>query len=147
MKAYKHTQTGYSVITLLLIAFLIVFYYIYVNGFGTRYLITLIVLSIAMMIFSKLTVVITETKVVSYFNFKLFKKTVFYKDIEKVELVDTPFYYLGIRFLLNGLLYTVGGKKALQLTYKNGKFFRVGTDSPLVLLRETLHFFNTQTEQ
>ena len=141
MKAYKHSQLGYEVIIILLLGLFATILVVYINGMDAVNFLIIIALLLVLFVFSRLHIIITENKVVTYFNLKLFKKTILYEDIQGVKIVNIPFYYgWGIRFFLKGKMYRVSGKKAIQFDYKNGKFFMVGTDNSLVMLREILHF-------
>lgn len=141
MKAYKHTQIGYSVIIVMLLGIILTLYLFYINNGGIKNIIMLLVLFLMLAIFHKLTIIITEEKIVCFFNFKLFKKSFYYKEIAKVDVVPIPWYHgIGIRFFLKGFMYNVSLKKAIQLNLNSGKIFRLGTDKPAVLLREILHF-------
>ncbi len=148
MKAYKHTQTGYVADVLLFIGILFVFITGYLYGMTIIKAIILGVLFTLLLIFGKLHIIITENKVVTYFNFKLFKKSIFYELVDSVEIIKTPIYNKwGICLLLQGKAYSVSGNKMIQFNYKNGRYFRIGTDNSMVLLREVLHFLNNFRDQ
>jgi len=62
-------------------------------------------------------------------------------EIETCEAVKNKWYYgWGIHWTPHGWLYNVSGLKAIQITMKNGKQIRFGTDEPELLCQAIKRF-------
>ncbi len=69
------------------------------------------------------------------FGVGLIRKTIPFSDIESAAAVRNHWYNgWGIRLIRGGWLYNVAGLDAVELTHKNGKKTRIGTDEPKKLL-------------
>lgn len=69
------------------------------------------------------------------FGVGIINKTILREQIAKVEQVRNSWRYgLGIRLTPHGWLWSTSGLDAVELTYHNGKKFRIGTDKPEILL-------------
>jgi len=67
------------------------------------------------------------------------------RDVESVEPVKNPWYYgIGLRVTPRGMLYSVSGLSAVEITRRDGSRLRIGTDEPEKLtaaLRQALSRF------
>jgi heme/copper-type cytochrome/quinol oxidase subunit 2 len=102
---------------------------------GTNLLVTLVMVLILIILasFSTLTTSIDGEYLRVKFGFGLFKKKFPLKEIATVTSVKNHWYYgYGIRFWLwpKMWIYNVSGFDAVELTMKNGKIYRIGTDAP-----------------
>lgn len=128
---YKHTQTGYTVIMLLIAGFIIAI-------IGTiRYennivpIIVLFMLLICIFLFFSLTIIIDDKHIKFSFGIGLIKKKFPLDDIVDYKIVKNAWYYgWGIRLTPHGWLYNVSGFTALEIILKSGAKYRIGTDNP-----------------
>lgn len=102
---------------------------------GTNLLVTSIMVLILIILasFSTLTTLIDGEYLRVKFGFGLFKKKFLLEEIATVTSVKNRWYYgYGIRFWFwpKMWIYNVSGFDAVELTMKNGKIYRIGTDVP-----------------
>jgi len=136
MMRYKHTQIGYVTggVTL---AVLPLIYYAFVteNGelgaFGYAMLGAFGILAV---LFSSLTVTVTDRTLVFYFGPEFWTRRFALDDIVSVEVVrNSPLYGWGIRYTRHGWLYNVSGLQAVEVTIRGEEQLRIGTDEPEAL--------------
>ncbi len=142
MTSYKHTQIGYLMLVVLL-AVLVLFAWAQITAraeppsvdSGTNLLVTgvmaLILFSLAS--FTTLTVSIDENYLRIKFGYGIFRKRFAVSEITSVERVKNHWYYgWGIRLWLwpKMWIYNISGFDAVEITMKNGKVYRIGTDVP-----------------
>jgi hypothetical protein len=135
-KVYSHKQPGAAIlwgIGLLLVALLIIF------GPAAAHPALLVVLGflvLAGVVFSSLTVEVTASSLVFWFGPGVLRKQVPLAEIAAVEAVRNPWYWgLGWRITPRGMLYSVSGLDAVEITRRDGSRFRLGTDQPERLVR------------
>jgi hypothetical protein len=135
-KVYSHKQPGAAIlwgIGLLLVALLIIF------GPAAAHPALLVVLGflvLAGVVFSSLTVEVTASSLVFWFGPGVLRKQVPLAEIAGVEVVRNPWYWgLGWRITPRGMLYSVSGLDAVEITRRDGSRFRLGTDQPERLVR------------
>ena len=130
---YEHTQAGYvtggltlAVLPLIYYAFMVedgelgILGYAMLGGFG--------VLAI---LFSSLTVKVTEQELVFYFGPGFWERRFPLDDIVSVEVVrNSALYGWGIRYTHHGWLYNVSGLDAVEVTVQGQGQLRIGTDEP-----------------
>jgi len=129
MKAYQNSQIG----TLLLVLYSIVIVILAVLALFTQLrrvaMTGLLVMTVVVVLFSRLTVKIKEEMVELRFGLGILRKRYLLRDIEACQVVNNPWYYgWGIRYTPQGWLYAVSGLTAVELQMKNGKKVRIGTD-------------------
>jgi hypothetical protein len=94
---------------------------------------------------SSLTVAVTPSSLVFWFGPGILRRTESLSNIESVEPVKNPWYYgIGLRVTPRGMLYSVSGLSAVEVTRNDGSRFRLGTDEPEKLtaaLRQALSRF------
>ncbi len=131
MKQYKHTQIGYLLLIVYSTVLLFVGYLNILAGFNPFALIGLIIILIALGIFSRLTVIVDDQMIKIQFGLRVIRKVFHLKEIEAYRVVKNPWYYgWGIRFTPRGWLFNVSGLSAIELQMANGKRYRIGTDDP-----------------
>src|SRR3989344_3533350 len=152
MTSYKHTQIGYLrlVITLVVLVFFAWFqitaraeppsYYS-----GTNFAITAIIALILFILasFSTLTVAIDEQFLKIRFGCGVFRKKFPISEIATIRKVKNHWYYgWGIRlwFWPKMWIFNISGFDAIELTMKNGKIYRIGTDEPDALEQALIKF-------
>ncbi|MCD4668905.1 MAG: hypothetical protein K8S14_00510 [Actinomycetia bacterium] len=130
MKIYRHTQIGWLVLVLLGIGILLTGYFgfLYLNWtalsvFG--------VFVICIILFASLSVIVNDKSIEIRFGVGLIKKKFNLGEIELCTVVRNCWWYgWGIRKIPKGWLFNVSGLDAVELTMRNGKVYRIGTDEP-----------------
>ncbi len=91
----------------------------------------LIIIAVALVLFSSLTVVIWEEELEVRFGPGPIRKRFKLNEIESCKVVKNHWYYgWGIRLTPHGVLYNVSGFYAVEIKLRMGKKFRIGTDVP-----------------
>jgi hypothetical protein len=133
---YKHTQIGYVTGGVSLAALPLIYYasmaedgelgvfgHSMLGGFG-----------VLAVLFSSLTVKVTDQELVFYFGPGFWERRFALDDIVSVEAVRTsPLYGWGIRYTPHGWLYNVSGLRAVEVTVRGEEQLRIGTDEPEAL--------------
>jgi len=131
LKRYEHTQVGYLVITAMAAVMVLIGVVLANAGINWIAIAVLIIIAVALVLFSTLTVVIWEDELVVWFGPGPICKRVRLHDIESCRVVKNHWYYgWGIRLTPHGILYNVSGFYAVELRLRTGKKFRIGTDVP-----------------
>ncbi len=131
MKRYEHTQVGYLVITAMTAAMILIGIVLANAGVNWIAIAVLIIIGVALVLFSSLTVVIREDDLETRFGPGPIRKKFKLRDIESCQVVRNPWYYgWGIRLTPHGWLYNVSGFDAVEIKLRTGKTFRIGTDDP-----------------
>ena len=142
MTSYKHTQIGYLMLVVTL-AVLALFVWAYITAraeppsyySGTNFAITAIMALILFILasFVTLTVTINEDYLRIKFGYGIFRKKFPLNEIASAKSVKNHWYYgWGIRLWLwpHMWIFNVSGFDAVEITMKNGKIYRIGTDVP-----------------
>lgn len=139
--AYKKTQFGWFIIIILAIvlgALLLVYFLIapdemeqltiaFPLGFGA-------IMLLVIMLFYQLSVEVNDQAIRLKFGIGLLHKTIPLDQLNGVTPVRNKWWYgLGIRFTPNGWLWNIYGLDAVEIAYKSGKRFRIGTAEPQAL--------------
>jgi len=135
---YRRTQIGYMVIIPIgIVLFIIIaLFMIIASSIYNRWIIFpgfifAIIFSVIILLFYRLTVIVTEDNIKIRFGIGLIHKTFALKDIDHVQIVKNPWYYgWGIHLTPHGWLYNISGFDAVQIKTISGKSFRIGTDDP-----------------
>lgn len=147
MTTYKHTQIGYlmMVVTLAVLVFFIRLQMMAraeppSPDSGTNLLVTAVMALIVFILasFTALTVSIDDTYLRLTFCWSIFKKKFPLADIASASPVKNHWYYgWGIRLWLWPYMwiYNISGFDAVEITLKNGKIYRIGTDESKELER------------
>jgi prepilin signal peptidase PulO-like enzyme (type II secretory pathway) len=133
---YRHKQTGWVIIISLIFGVALTGY-VYTMGMDTPGQWVAIgigvLIALCIPIFYSITVTVDEKEVTAVFGIGLIKKKIPIDTIENVEAARNKWYYgWGIRYVLfqNTWMYNCSGLDAVQLYFKDGKKFRIGTDEP-----------------
>lgn len=142
MPVYKHTQIGYLMVVILLVV-LGMFSWIRFTALaepvsydsGTNLFVSLIMALILFTLasFATLTVAIDDKYLRVKFGYGLFKKKFLLNEVVSASTVKNRWYYgWGIRLWLwpKIWIYNISGFDAVEITMKNGKIYRLGTDDP-----------------
>ena len=131
IKRYQHTQIGYFIVIALAITLLFIAYLVAVYGFNWIAFTVLIILGVCLVLFATLTVVIEKDVLEIRFGPGVIRKKFPLKDIASCQIVKNPWYYgWGIRLTPHGWRYNVSGSRAVEISMKTGKKYRIGTDVP-----------------
>lgn len=142
MSTYKHTQIGYLMLVVTL-AVAMLFAWLQITAraeppsvdSGTNFAITVTMALILLILasFSTLTVSIDERHIRVRFGYGLFKKKFLLEEIVSAKTVKNRWYYgWGIRvwFWPYMWIFNVSGFDAVEITLRNGKVYRIGSDVP-----------------
>jgi hypothetical protein len=130
---YEHTQVGYVTGGATLAALPLIYYAFTVeNGeLGTFGYTMLGAFGLLAVLFSSLTVQVTDRELTFYFGPGFWERRFDLDTIEHVETVrNSPLYGWGIRYTRHGWLYNVSGLQAVEVTIRGEEQFRIGTDEP-----------------
>ena len=137
MISYKHTQTGYLILftILALIVFYVRLYTIISTEIGSNFVIVALMFMVLFILasFVTLKVTIDENYVRIKFGYGIFRKKFPIKEMVSVKTVKNHWYYgwgIKIWFWPYMRIYNVSGFDAVEITMKNGRIYRIGTDEP-----------------
>ena len=132
---YQHTQIGYAIIILFaLIEVGSIGAYIRLRDPGP--LLVFLLISLVETIFFSLTVTVNEAAVRLRFGIGLIRKTIPLRDVTACFPVrNSPLCGWGIRYIGGGWLYNVSGLDAIEVTLRDGRKIRIGTDDPQGLMQ------------
>ncbi len=131
IKRYEHTQVGYLIIAAMAAVMVLIGVVLANAGINWIAVGVLVVIAIALVLFSSLTVVIGEDEVEARFGPGLISKRFKLNEIQSCQAVKIPWYHgWGIRLTPHGMLFRVSGFDAVEIKLRTGKKFRIGTDVP-----------------
>lgn len=88
------------------------------------------------LLFSGLKVTITQQAIQLAFGIGVIRRSIPRDSIESVAKVRNSWWYgFGIRLTPHGWMWNIAGLDAIEITYKDGGTFRIGTDEPDKLLQ------------
>ncbi|QQS16035.1 MAG: hypothetical protein IPK84_01600 [Candidatus Moraniibacteriota bacterium] len=142
MTLYKHTQIGYLMLVVTM-AVSVLFVWAQVTtrmeppsyDSGANFVVTALMAIILFLLasFSTLTAIVDEQCVSICFGWGIFRKTFATNEIASVTRVKNHWYYgWGTRvwFWLKMWIYNVSGFDAVEITLKDNRVYRIGTDEP-----------------
>ena len=142
MTTYKHTQIGYLMLVVTLVA-LVFFAWLQIMAraeppsvdSGTNFAVTAIMALILFILasFATLTTSVDENYLRIKFGYGIFARKFALNQIASVQSVKNRWYCgWGIRLWLwpSMWIFNVSGFDAVEITLKNGKLYRIGTDEP-----------------
>jgi len=131
IRHYEHPQVGYLIIVALVAAMVTIGIILATAGVHWIAIAVLVVLAIALVLFSNLTVVISEEELLVQFGPGVIRKRFKLNEIESCQAIKIPWYYgWGIRLTPQGMLFRVSGFHAVQIKLIRGKEYLIGTDVP-----------------
>jgi hypothetical protein len=131
VERYNHTQPGWVIIVLMSTA--VVFFIFAMNSARDMLpgVIGMTVIVLCLGLFYKLTVIIDDKYLRLKFAYGIIRAKFLLEEIGSCKIVKNPWYYgWGIHYLGNGWIFNISGLYAVEITMKNGKVHRVGTDEP-----------------
>ncbi len=130
-KRYEHTQVGYLIIAAMAAVMVLIGVVLANAGINWIAIAVLVIIAVALVLFSSLTVVIWEEELEVRFGPGPIRKRFKLNEIESWQVVKNHWYYgWGIRLTPHGVLYNVSGFHAVEIKLRTGKKFRIGTDFP-----------------
>ncbi|MDD3144586.1 MAG: hypothetical protein PHV23_00585 [Candidatus Gracilibacteria bacterium] len=143
---YEHKQKGKLMIIVLFATIILFSFIFFQSGFDPILGLFMIFILFIIFSFSSLTVSLYSENIIIRFTCKLLKKEFSLGDVDSVKSVKNKWYFgWGIRgwFWPKYMwIYNVSGFDAVELTMKNGKIYRIGTDEPKKLEGEILKLIN-----
>lgn len=131
IKHYEHTQVGYLIIVVMAAVMVLIGIVLARAGINWIAIGGLVVIALALVLFSSLTVVIWEEELEVRFGPGLIRKRFKLNDIESCKVVRNRWFYgWGIRLTPHGILYNVSGFYAAEIMLRTGKKYRIGTNAP-----------------
>jgi len=131
IERYKHTQVGYLIIAAMATVMVSIGVILANAGINWIAIGVLVVIAVALVLFSSLTVIIWEEELEVRFGPGPIHKRFKLNEIESCHVVKNPWYYgWGIRLTPHGMLFRVSGFDAVEIKLRTGKKFRIGTDVP-----------------
>jgi hypothetical protein len=136
MELYRHTQTGSVIVGVTLVGVAIALPPVVATGTRPAAIMLFAVVALLAVAFSTLTIIVDDTHLRWHFTFGLIRGQIALGDISQCRTVRNPWYYgWGIHLFPGGVLYNVSGFKAVEISRRNGRRVRIGTDEPEVLCR------------
>src|SRR3990167_5113608 len=155
MTTYKHTQIGYLMLVVTSGVF-VFFAWLYISSSaeppsvdsGTNFAFTAIMVLILFILasFATLTVSIDKNFLRVKFGYGIFAKMFPLNQIASVRSVKNHWYYgwgVKVWFWPYMWIFNVSGFDAVEIIMKNGKIYRIGTDTPSVLEAAIKQAINT----
>ncbi len=157
MTSYKHTQIGYLILVVTL-AVLVLFAWVYILALaeppsvdsGPNFAVSAVMVLILFILasFATLTASIDENYLRIKFGYGIFARKFALDQIVSVQAVKNHWYYgWGVRAWLwpRMWIYNVSGFDAVEIITRNGKRYRIGTDTPSELEAAIKQAINTSS--
>ena len=132
---YRHTQIGYLTLIVVLAAALGIVISLprEVRPVTLGVAVLLVIIAV---LFSTLTVEVTDGELSFHFGPGFWRKRVALSEVKAVTPTESSWWEgWGIRFTFRGMLYNVSGTNAVEIELRSGKRFRIGTDEPEALVQ------------
>lgn len=127
MHNYKHSQLGTSLVVLLTIPMVIVFFFS--SEEPTVKITIYCTMSFLILNFFRLKTVINNEYITISFGLGLIRKKIKLESIASVEILKTSIFFgWGIRIMNDGTLYNVSGRDAVKIKFKDGTAVAIGTN-------------------
>lgn len=141
MASYSHTQVG--TLVRVTMGAVTVGMLVLAAVFGMRdpvaiwiFLAMAALMVLVLFLFHSLSVEIADSVLRLRFGVGLIRRSIPIKDIAAAKTVRNKWWYgWGIRLTPHGWLFNVSGRDAVEVTLKNGRSYRIGTDEPRKLHR------------
>ena len=131
---YRHYQSPGWFMLFIPVFSVIVLFHATIGSFSVVWIVILIGLIVGTL-FWGLTVEVNKDIIRLSFGFGIIHRSIPRERIATVTQVRNRWWYsLGVRLTPHGWMWNISGLDAVELTYHNGKKFRIGTDEPEALL-------------
>lgn len=142
---YRSTQRGTLIITVVLAALAVVVLARIVSGWNPILLGVGALLVVILYVFRSLTIEVDSTELRCYFGHGFFTRRFPLDDIASAKPELSRWYHgWGIRLTLAGWMYSAAGFHIVELTFRSGRRFRIGTDDPQRVVDE-IHRLKDET--
>ena len=126
---YDHTQPG-TVIRVICVVMLLWLLTAAVLFTWVLYIVVGLLL-VTMLLFHSLNVRVDDDSIQLRLGIGLLQKTIPLETVQSCRPVRNSLLYgYGIRYVFDGWMWNVSGLDSVQLTFTDGKHFRIGTDEP-----------------
>jgi hypothetical protein len=133
---YTHTQVGWLVLAVVFGAAAVLFVVFLLTGIRGVPLAVPGIITIVALLFGWLKVTVDDRRVTARFGPGLVRKGFDLHEVVSAEPVRNKAWYgWGIRLTPHGWLFNVSGLDAVELTMRDGRRYRIGTDDPKGLAR------------
>jgi len=142
---YKHTQPGRLMVFVLIIVVVLFLSILKQADYEPFILGIMAFVLVIIASFSSLSAIIDENHVRIKFGYGIFRKQFPLSGIASVKTVRNHWYYgWGVRYWFwpRMWIFNVSGFDAVELSMKNGKIYRIGTDEPNRLLNAVTEALN-----
>jgi hypothetical protein len=128
---YRHKQFGFVINTALFMCILLVLFLTY-GKFQPILIEVPVLLIVALALFYSLSIEIHDNALTCRMGIGLIQKRILLSEIQQARAVQNPWYAgWGIHWLPGQYwIWNVSGLRGVELTLKNGKRFRIGTNEP-----------------
>lgn len=129
---YRHTQVGTVILGSLVIpAAILVSQALFRHVPSLVYVPTLLIVALVAILFPTLTTEVHPDRIRLYFGAGIIRRTIEMREVASANVVRNSWVSgWGIRLIPGGWMWNVSGLDAVELTLRNGKRFRIGTDEP-----------------
>jgi hypothetical protein len=133
---YTHTQIGWLVLIVVFGAATVMFIVFLLTGIRGLPLAVPAIFTVLAMLFGWLKVTVDDRRITARFGPGLVFKRFDVHEVASAEAVrNSPWWGWGIKLTKHGWLFNVSGLDAVELTMRNGRRYRIGTDDPRGLTR------------
>lgn len=130
MERYRHTEFG-LLMTAGLLTGVAACGYLVLHSADWIPTLAMVILLVLTALFSTLTTSVEAGTFEVWFGSGLIRRRIALTDIESVAVVENPWYYgWGIHWTPQGWLWNVAGTRGIELHFRDGRRFRVGSDEP-----------------
>jgi hypothetical protein len=127
---YRHTQVGYLTLIVIVVAASGIVASLPSDVRPVTLGVAALLVVIAVL-FSSLTVVVTDGELRFHFGPGFWRKRVALDEVTAATPTQSSWWEgWGIRFTPRGMLYNVSGTNAVEIELRSGRRFRIGTDDP-----------------
>jgi hypothetical protein len=132
---YRHTQQAFLPVTLWIAFVVFLGILIPTKDWAPWIGVFVFAITIVMLVFSRLTVTVTNQTITTAFGFGWPKHTEQVSDVLTASEVRNSWLHgWGIRKISGGWMYNTSGYDAIEIDLRSGKKFRLGTDEPKALV-------------
>ena len=135
---YEHTQTALLPPVASVVLGVVLVAVVGLTGSGADAVVAMIVfvvvITLVLAAFNQLRVQVDGDEVVLRFRWGWPTKRIALSEVHRVDVVRNKWWYgFGVRITPHGWMYNVWGLDAVELNFRDGNTFRIGTDDPAAL--------------
>jgi hypothetical protein len=130
MERYRHTEFGLLMTAGFLVG-IAACGYLVLHSADWIPTLAMVILLVLTALFSTLTTSVGDGFFEVWFGSGLIRRRIALTDIDGVDVVENAWYYgWGIHWTPEGWLWNVAGTRGIELQFRDGRRFRVGSDEP-----------------